>query len=92
MRYILLVTAALVTDVVSAFVVGAQLLYHMRLVRKGRTTLVPDDDSYDAGRATNWAQVFGTSWLWPLPLRNTGPTCNGFQWPECEYEHETKRV
>ena len=51
-RRMLLVLAALVTDVASAFLVGHQAAYHLLLVRRGRTTLVPHDDAYDAAPTT----------------------------------------
>jgi len=83
LRYLVLVAAALVTDVASAVLVGNQVVFHMLLVRRGRTTLNPDDDSYDAGRRLNWEHVFGPSrLLWMLPLRSVGPTCDGYSWPE----------
>lgn len=83
LRYLMLVAATLVTDVASAVLVGNQVVFHMLLVRRGRTTLNPDDDSYDAGHRLNWEQVFGPSrLLWMLPLQSTAPTCDGYTWPE----------
>ena len=79
---------ALAVDAVSAVVMGYQVLWHLHLVLTGRTSLADDDDSYDAGRRKNWEHVFGTTRLWPLPLKAGGPTCDGFTWPECEAERK----
>lgn len=84
LRYLTLLLLALAVDAVSAVVMGYQVLWHLHLVLTGRTSLADDDDSYDAGRRKNWEHVFGTTRLWPLPLKAGGPTCDGFTWPECE--------
>lgn len=70
-------------DMATCVVLFVFLVYHVRLVLRNGTTIDPITSRWDVGRRANWEQVFGHKAIWWLvPLRGSGPTVDGVNWPE----------